>query len=88
MTDGVPSYVETLHDLKWGVKYCATNCSGDYSPYTFFTSFKDFAVFDDAQTDLLSLVGLAIFWTLLRFALSKLIFKVNFRIIIINNNGD
>lgn len=73
---GVPSYIQTYHDVKWGVEYCYTNCTGDFYPQTFYDTLKTFAVFDNIGYDVCVLLGLAFLWTILRYILATMVFKV------------
>lgn len=77
VSGGVPSYHQTIKDVKWGVEYCHQNCneSSSYYPNEFFSAMHKYATVN-IEKDLLTIFGMAALWTLLRYVLSIVIFKV------------
>ena len=78
-TNGVPSYVDAYHNIRWGLDYCLENCTetGSYSPVEFFmVSLPKYGKFD-AENDFMVIGGLAVVWTLLRYIMASVVFTVS-----------
>jgi len=78
VTNGVPSYTQTCYDIKWGLEYWYSNVN-DFSPQTFSKDLQKYALpYFEVKKDLAVIVGLAVLWTILRYALTFAVFQVCF----------
>jgi len=76
VTNGVPSYTQTCYDIKWGLEYWYSNVN-DFSPQTFSKDLQKYALpYFEVKKDLAVIVGLAVLWTILRYALTFAVFQV------------